>query len=447
MTLILTIGNPRGIYQSSDYMLIDPATGKEYANRAGSKQLRASFKEFQIDLAFTGIAAARRGVTVAATADVLLEAIRAVGHDSALQDVCDALSKAAQEFVRPLWADGVLTIILAVAAIGKPSRVATISNVADWSKRPLKAKTQFSIHVRTIRKSLHLISGYRDCVADSERRELEALAKSTELPPAEVMDRLSKINASAAKRSGGSVSEECWVTSQISTDRDVRSSMQNVGQAGGWVGQSFGGVDMNEFMRKNFRAAPGQEIKLVQAAGVMVGPGGGTPVPPPEGLPRQIAFVGSRVTAKLTSPSGEQCAIVDIDPLECTAVARRNERVRVPFARIKLTGLREGADFTKPLYPWPQLIIPTSLDGVPIPRGWEVSLGYWIEAGNHRVEIPNSSRGIRKIAFLGDDDEFVVVCPVAPAIFSWSTSGGQQETSATLEADLWWRVRLDGTSG
>ena len=46
MTLILTVANASGVYQSSDYQLIDQRTGKPISDRAGSKQLDASFKLF-----------------------------------------------------------------------------------------------------------------------------------------------------------------------------------------------------------------------------------------------------------------------------------------------------------------------------------------------------------------------------------------------------------------
>jgi hypothetical protein len=39
MTLILTVANLRGVYQSSDYQLTDKDTGAPVSDRAGSKQL------------------------------------------------------------------------------------------------------------------------------------------------------------------------------------------------------------------------------------------------------------------------------------------------------------------------------------------------------------------------------------------------------------------------
>src|ERR1019366_10957 len=96
-----------------------------------------------------------------------------------------------------------------------------------------------------------------------------------------VMSALIDINVIAAKNSGGYVSEDCWVTSQFADGRVRRSAGRNIGQHPDDIHSLLGGFDLPEFIRKNFRTAPGQEIRLVQSAGVMVGPGDGTPLPPP----------------------------------------------------------------------------------------------------------------------------------------------------------------------
>jgi hypothetical protein len=56
MTLILTLAHSSGVYQSSDYQLTDRDTGVPMSDRAGVKQLQASFRGLELQLAFTGIA-------------------------------------------------------------------------------------------------------------------------------------------------------------------------------------------------------------------------------------------------------------------------------------------------------------------------------------------------------------------------------------------------------
>lgn len=182
----------------------------------------------------------------------------------------------------------------------------------------------------------------------------------------------------------------------------------------------------------------------MQNAGVIVGPGGATTLPPPEGEPRTFKLTGSSITSPLLSPSGHQCASIDISQLNCEITARRNEEVTVDFARVQLTDIQNSADFPKPLFPWPQIITEFNVDGVPVPRGCEYEVGYWVANGNLHVEIPITSRGIRNLAFLGDEDELVIVVGHVERRFAWSLESGSQ---STLQARINWRTRLDGTRG
>ena len=54
VTLILTVANSEGVYQSSDYQLTDERTGAPVSDQAGSKQLEALFRDLHVQLAFTG---------------------------------------------------------------------------------------------------------------------------------------------------------------------------------------------------------------------------------------------------------------------------------------------------------------------------------------------------------------------------------------------------------
>jgi hypothetical protein len=49
MTLILTVANSRGVYQSSDYRLNNPTTGALVSNIAGLKQLSGSFTGLRVN--------------------------------------------------------------------------------------------------------------------------------------------------------------------------------------------------------------------------------------------------------------------------------------------------------------------------------------------------------------------------------------------------------------
>jgi len=135
MTLILTVAHSRGVYQSSDYQLTDKETGAPWSDRAGSKQLEADFKGLHVQLAFTGVAVVGSGSSEQRTIDWLGAELKALPGDSTLQRICNALSTRATSAMKPHGPRGVLTLVLAVAAIGEPFRVAVISN-AGWGARP-----------------------------------------------------------------------------------------------------------------------------------------------------------------------------------------------------------------------------------------------------------------------------------------------------------------------
>jgi hypothetical protein len=78
VTLILTVANFSGIYQSSDYQLTDLNSGAPVPDRAGSKQLQATFKGLDLQLAFTGVAEVNPGAGRQRTVDWLASALKDV---------------------------------------------------------------------------------------------------------------------------------------------------------------------------------------------------------------------------------------------------------------------------------------------------------------------------------------------------------------------------------
>ena len=64
MTVILTVGNDRGVYQSSDYQLTDATTGKFISDKPGSKQLDSQHGAINVRLSFTGVADIGRRKTI-----------------------------------------------------------------------------------------------------------------------------------------------------------------------------------------------------------------------------------------------------------------------------------------------------------------------------------------------------------------------------------------------
>ena len=158
---------------------------------------------------------------------------------------------------------------------------------------------------------------------------------------------------------------------------------------------------MLQWVKENFQTAPGQEIQLRTLGAVMAGPGGATPLPPPQGEPRTFKLSGGSIAGPLRSPAGTHCASLKMTVLKGSITAKRNEEAIGSFAEIELTRVSTCDDFAQPLLPWPQAKPSLFLDGVEVPRGWEQTFGHWVVEGIQRVSIPCTSRGISKPRFLG----------------------------------------------
>lgn len=442
MTLILTIANTSGVYQSSDYQLTDHATGVPFSDRAGSKQIQTHFKGLDVNLAFTGIALVFQGLTHISTVDWLTMELKAFPGDTTLPVLCEAIANRCTKVLTSLGLRGILELILTVSVIGEPFRVIEISNVS-WDLNPPKAKSKFNIRIHRIKNPFYLISGMRSCMTTILKDRLRALSRDTTKQPGEVLDKLADINAIASKNSKGYISEGCWVTYQGAEGGTIRSVSKNIGNHPGIIVQLLGGHDISDLVQKNYRAAPGKQMGIVQIASKTI-KGGGIRLPPPKGESRIITFSGFSSSVKLFNKKMEQCASIEISHLDCNLNLRCNEEAIITFAKVSVTGIFPiHSDFSCPLLPWPQLCIPLKLNDATVPRGWEYSIGYWIENSLHNVEILQGSRSIRKISFLAQDDEVIIVLPRGGVKLTWGESDGSQ--SAFLKAKIIWRSRLDGT--
>jgi hypothetical protein len=448
MTLILTVANAGGVHQSSDYQLTDLSTGVPVADSAGSKQLHATFERLHLELAFTGVASVGSGTSARRTIEWLsgeLNELHRLQPGASVQEICDALQQRCAAEMKPYGTKGVLTVVLTFAVVGEPFRVAVISNV-DWRRRPPQARNRFTVEIHTITKPLTLISGYRDAVPIYERHRLESLARGSNKRPEDIVDVLREINVVAAKNSGGYISEGCWVASQVSDGSARRRSGLNMGPHEGGIPQLLGGLDISKWVETNFRAAPGKRIGLRQMAAFVGGPGNAAPVPPPQGEPRRFRLSGATVRTRLLSPRGDHCASLEITNLDCVLLARLNEIVKVPLAKVIVSSVnRTCAAFPQPMLPWPTISVPLSIDDAPVARGWEYTAAHWIDGTVHHVTIAETSRSIRNVAFLGDSDELVIVVPVTAEELSWDLAG--DGLTRELQANVWWRARLDGTRG
>jgi hypothetical protein len=247
MTLILSVANSRGVFQSSDYRLVEQGTNLPYCNEAGSKQLQVNFKRLRVMLAFTGTAVWDFRPRKERTIDYLFRLMRGLCPDPDLDTVCQTL---ARECGNHYSDAGDLTMVLSVACIGEPFRVATVSNVVWLDDGHCDKSSNFHVSITPITEPCFRVFGWSPCVSREEIRRLDALSRIADAEDNSIMTRLAEINASAAAKSDGRVSEACFVTSQFGEGDVRRFQTINVGGTTGDVPVMIGSVDINMMLRQ-----------------------------------------------------------------------------------------------------------------------------------------------------------------------------------------------------
>jgi hypothetical protein len=291
-----------------------------------------------------------------------------------------------------------------------------------------------------------MVSGYLPCIEGHDRRRLAALARNLDPASGVAAKRLQEINRSAAKRSNGLVSEDCWVTHQTVEAGSIRTAGVNVGQAPSTIPLLFHGNDLSAFVREKFRTAPGREATLVQKVSVATSSSSGLKQIFPIGEPRPFSVSLSSASVTLLSPERDSSVQITIAPGSSSVPVRLNEEVTSILTRIEVKALtRPGISSAPPRFPWPHLQLDLIVDGVPAPYGCQLSMGYHIENGVHKLILPLTSRGIRNIACVGPDEELIIVIPTSTIEFKLNSA--EQSDNAPIDLRLGWRKRLDATYG
>lgn len=437
MTLILTVANQGGLYQSSDYQLTDANTFRPVTDSVGSKQLQLTLGRCEIRLAFTGIAELGRPGFRRRTIDWLGEALTQVSLESDLKQVCQVLALKCGEETSALPCPPPLTLVITAASVSGPGQVAVVTN-ANWHQKPPAGKSAFKIDIRTVTKPFHLIAGCRDCVPSAAKNRLKALARSRRSPD-EMMAALAEINEAASKRSGGCVSAGCLVAATTVEGGSVHHRSRNIGAHEGVVPTIVGQIDISKMLAEQFDLSG---LRFQQSVGVM--PGAGKPIPAPTGPVRQFSVSLTPVVVTLRNRDGSPLGEVAVTAAENVVQAKLNQEVSIPLGRLSFTPIPNAEPVRgMPKRPWPQFSVPASLDGVSIPRGCQLSIGYWTDNGKRQLQIPLTSRGIRRLAFVGSEEELVLVIPTDTITLELDHS--TRLLDHEIIARVWWRARLDGT--
>jgi hypothetical protein len=267
MTLILTVGNERGIYQSSDFQQTEPLTGKFVSDKPGSKQLDSAHGALQVKLSLTGVAS----IGTRKTMDWLTDEMKKLKQITNINAICEALVQRGNTELGSGQNNHGLLLMLAVGEVDRPFRVAEIANVDPETWAPRK---EFKRTIRTTDEPFYLARGSgADSISDDEKRRLEALSRDTTKSPKQILNELAEINKDVGARSNGKVSAGCWVGS-LYKDETYRSTIStmawNSGGKEGYVPQIWNQQDLLESL-KNIPQFDFSKAKIVQTGGGAVG--------------------------------------------------------------------------------------------------------------------------------------------------------------------------------
>lgn len=161
---------------------------------------------------------------------------------------------------------------------------------------------------------------------------------------------------------------------------------------------------------------------------------------------REFTITGASEGAQIRLSGGTQGPIVNIAQHRCILRARLNEGVTVPFATVTFSSIPANLEnVSRPRLPWPQIVPSLTLEDALVPGGWQYSFACCVEKSQVRVVIPQTSKSVRNIAFLGSDEELVIVAPARTIELTWSAA--EDVPDIAIPARILWRSRRDSTRG
>ena len=187
MTLILTVGNKRGIYQSSDFQLTQEGTGRFVSDEPGSKQLdgaHGAYGTLRAKLSFTGVAS----IGTRKTINWLIDEVKELEQSTNINDICEALVQRGNTELGSGRNKRGLLLVLAIGEVDWPFRVAEIANVDPETGAPRK---EFKRTILTTDEPFYLVRGSgANSISDDEKRKLEVLSLDTVKSPKQISNEL-----------------------------------------------------------------------------------------------------------------------------------------------------------------------------------------------------------------------------------------------------------------
>jgi hypothetical protein len=243
MTLLLNLIGPRGIHQSSDYRLTNISTGRSVEDELGSKQAHFLAKLWTAHISFTGIASVGSRKTRGWVLETLGRS-ETVDARTAMASLADTAAVQLQPVARKDW---FLTIVATVFEKGHNARIFVVSCIDRPGRPPLgQPLDHFEVTEVSADAPTELIFGCTRAVRLADRRFLKNLNRR-ETDGSEIRRALARVNSRAAKRSNGTISEGCLVSTTL---LNGSSYSENFGRTPGAPVDMVGSPEMLELLKK-----------------------------------------------------------------------------------------------------------------------------------------------------------------------------------------------------
>ena len=285
-----------------------------------------------------------------------------------------------------------------------------------------------------------LIEGREDCVSVADKNLLRDAIRKGESRD-EIQSLLSAVNARASASSGGSVSENCWVSSIWLDGKDIHSSNKNLGQVEGHPHMIMDGMDVS----KQLRDALGTEFqgrRLIQSVSTQ---GKGKPLRPPTGERKKFHLRSPALNIDLR-PLSSVGDSFRFEPIDMIVELEKNRPFEIDIAQVELSiDSKLMKDFPEQRFPPPSIDEPLTIEGERFAERFRYTYTFCGDKIARTLRLSPSSCGVRNKTFLASDEEFVIVRPTEP--LRLVADAGADTVRGSIRARLWWRSRADGSIG
>lgn len=416
MSLVLTLAAPWAIHQSSDYRLtpLTPSQAAGPDDVAGAKQLTVNSVGLVAQVCFTGAAQVGNLRTRERISQIIGQATQPVDIDRIASEIADRGTEAVKTF--PLDRK-MLTVVIAVAEHGKTPRIIMISNV-DRFDGPRRAQPIDRLEVSSLVPTQPILRsfGWDVALSHDDRKYLIGLLRSNSNPK-EIKEALAAVNRRIAldRKSADLISEGCMVSSLFD---DGTCNAINFGEVAGVPDSFMEGINISDFIKKHFKAAPGKQITLVQSASAFRTGKEGYRELLPEGEPRTLHF--STATTRMigiANTFGGEFDKLTLSGQAGSIAIRKNEPARAILNTVTWEmgeTSRDESGFRQ--FPFLRITNLPTVDGAQ-PRSWDYLFDVAVGREAHSVTIHKMSTSLRSVHFekalpiLGPTEELVMVAP------------------------------------